>query len=60
MFKEKKENLCVYMWSLMSLKEEIGNEFGETDGSQVMQGLEVCGQRFGFYSKCTEGFEARE
>lgn len=36
----------------MSLKGEIGNEFGETDGSQVMQGLEVCGKKFGFYSKC--------
>ena len=58
MFKEKKENLCV--WSMMSLKGEIGNEVGKPDGSQVLEGLEVCGQKFGFYSKCIEGFEARE
>lgn len=44
MFKEKKENLCVYMWSMMNLKGEIGNELEETYGSQVMQGLEVRGQ----------------
>ena len=58
MFKEKKENLSV--WSIMSRMGEGENEVGETDRGQVMQGFEVCGQRFGFYSKCIEGFEARE